>query len=153
MTGRKRAVGEGMMRVCGVELKGSEAILTLIDVVDAEISLVSCQTRKIKYGDSAEQQSARIFYDAICEFILDQQIEHIGIKQRAPKGPFAGGAVTFKMEALIQLNPHAVTQLFSGPTIAAATRRHDFQVPGQLNRYQADAYLTACCAAVTLNII
>lgn len=141
------------MRICGVELKGSEAIFALIDVVDAEISLIACPTRKIKFGDSAEQQSARLFYDAICGFIRDQHIEQIGIKQRAPKGPFAGGPVTFKMEALFQLNPHAVTQLFSGPTISAAMRRHDFQVPDQLNRYQADAYLTACCTAATLNII
>ncbi len=138
------------MRICGVELKGSEAIFAIIDVVGEEISIVPCQTRKIKYGDSAEQQSARLFYDAICGFFRDQHIEQIGIKQRAPKGPFAGGPVTFKMEALFQLNPHAVTQLFPGPAIAAATRKHDFQVPDQLNRYQADAYLTACCAAVTL---
>jgi hypothetical protein len=137
------------MRICGVELKGSEAILVLIDVVDEAISLVACQTRKIKYSESAEHQSARLFYDAICGFILDQHIEHISVKQRAQKGQFAGGPVTFKMEALFQLNPHAPTQLFSGPTIAAATRRHDFQIPEQLNRYQADAYLTACCAAVT----
>jgi hypothetical protein len=57
------------------------------------------------------------------------------------------------MEALFQLNPHATTQLFPGPTIAAATRSQDFQVPDQLKQYQADAYLTACCAAATLNII
>jgi len=139
------------MRICGVELKGSEAIFALIDVVNEEISLVACQTRKIKFGYSAEQQSARLFYDAICSFILEHNIEQIGIKQRAPKGPFAGGPVTFKMEALFQLNPHVATQLFPGPTIAAATRRHDFQVPGQLNQYQAEAYLTACCTAVTLN--
>ena len=138
------------MRICGVEFKGSDAIFALIDVVNEEIFPVACQTRKIKFGDSAEQQSARNFYEAICGFIRDQNIEHIGIKQRAPKGPFAGGPVTFKMEALFQLNPHAVTQLFSGPTIAAATRRHDFTVPDQLKQYQAEAYLTACCQAVTL---
>ena len=140
------------MRICGVEFKGSEAILALIDVVDEEISLVACHTQKIKFGDSAEQQSARVFYDAICGFIRDQNVEQVGMKQRAPKGPFAGGPVTFKMEALFQLNPHAVTRLYSGAAIAAATRCHDFQVPGQLNRYQVDAYLTACCAAVTLGV-
>ena len=139
------------MRICGVELKGSEAIFALIDVVNEEISLVACQTRKIKFGDTAEQRSTQKFYDAICGFILEHNVEQIGIKQRAPKGPFAGGPVTFKMEALFQLNPHAVTQLFPGPTIAAATRRHDFKVPNQLNQYQAEAYLTACCLAMTLN--
>ena len=138
------------MRICGVELKGSDAIFAIIDVEREEISIVACQTRKIKFGDSAEQQSSRIFYDAICGFIFDQRIEQIGIKQRVPKGPFAGGPVTFKMETLFQLNPHAATQLFSGPAIAAAARRHDFQVSDQLNRYQADAYLTVCCAAATL---
>ena len=139
------------MRLCGVELKGSEAIFAIIDVVGKEISFVPCQTRKIKYGDSAEQQSARLFYDAICGFILEHNVEQIGIKQRAPKGPFAGGPVTFKMEALFQLNPHAATQLFPGPTIAAATRRNDFIVPDLLKQYQAEAYLTACCLAMALN--
>lgn len=139
------------MRICGVELKGSEAILALVEVVNEEIFSVVCQTRKIKFGDSAAPQSARLFYDAICGFISDQNVEQIGIKQRAPKGPFAGGPVTFKMEVLFQLNPHAATQLFSGPTIAAATRRHDFKIPDQLNQYQAEAYLTACCLAMTMN--
>ena len=139
------------MRICGVELKGSEAILALVDVVNEEIFSVVCQTRKIKFGNSAAPQSARLFYDAMCGFICEHKIEQIGIKQRAPKGPFAGGPVTFKMEVLFQLNPHAATQLFSGPTIAAATRRHDFKIPDQLNQYQAEAYLTACCLAMTLN--
>jgi hypothetical protein len=44
------------------------------------------------------------------------------------------------MEALFQLNHHAVTRLYSGPAISVATRRHDFQVPGQLNRYQGDNF-------------
>jgi len=139
------------MRICGVELKGSEAIFALIDVVNENISSAACPTRKIKFGDTAEPQSARLFYDSICSFILEHNIEQIGIKQRAPKGPFAGGPVTFKMEALLQLNPHAATTLFAGPTIAAATRRHGFMVPDHLKQYQAEAYLTACCAAMTLN--
>lgn len=138
------------MRICGVELKGSDAIFALIDAIDGEITPVTCQTRKIKFGESTEQSSARHFYDAICGFIRDQSIEHIAIKQRAKKGLFAGGPVTFKMEGLFQLNPDATTHLFSGSAVAAAKRRNDFELPTDFNQYQEGAFLVACCAAVSL---
>lgn len=139
------------MRICGVDLKGSDAIFALIDVDGEDISPINSQTRKIRFGESSEQESARHFFDAISGFIRDHQIDHVAIRQRAKKGPFAGGPVTFKMEGLFQLCPDAHTRLFSGPSIAAANRSHSFDVPNELNQYQLHAYLTACCAAVSIS--
>lgn len=135
------------MRICGVELKGNDAIFAIIDSDDGDISSVQCQTRKIRYGDTANHEAARHFFDAISGLVRDHHVERIAIKQRNKKGPFAGGPVTFKMEGLFQLNSHAPTDLFSGPSIAAANRRHEFDIPEDLTQYQVDAYLTACCAA------
>src|SRR5690606_3066270 len=138
------------MKICGVELKGNDAIFAIVDVRDGEILFSDCPARKIKFGESVEQASARNFYGAICGFIRDQRIDAVAIKQRATKGPFAGGPVTFQMEASFQLNPDAAAFLFSGAAIAAAHRRHNFPVPSQLSQYQVEAYLTACCAAKAL---
>lgn len=135
------------MRICGIELKGSDAVFAIIDSDNGNISSVQCQTRKIRYGDSASYEAARHFFDAISGFVRDHHIDRLAIKQRNKKGPFTGGPVTFKMEGLFQLIPHAPTDLYSGPAIAAVNGRYKFEVPDELMGYQIDAYLTACCAA------
>jgi|GEM_PF-3903265 len=55
-----------------VVMNGSPRILE-------DISFVACQIQKIKFGDTSEQQSARLFYDAICGFIIEHNVEQIGI--------------------------------------------------------------------------
>jgi len=93
-----------MSRICGIELKSSEAILMVLKCEYDGIEYVDIVPRKIKLGDDESSESVNSFYDSVVDFIKDNQIDIIVIKKRAKKGKMAGGAVSFKMEALIQLN-------------------------------------------------
>ena len=64
-------------------------------------------------NNDENQDDVRIFCNELLHFLIQHNIQKIVIKKRAKKGNFAGGAVTFKMEALIQLNPHCLVELVS----------------------------------------
>jgi hypothetical protein len=76
-------------------------------------------------------------------FVRNNHINTIVLKKRAKKGQMAGGAVSFKLEALIQLNGIAEVVFVSGQGIAAANKRNPFVIPDELRRYQEDAFLAA----------
>lgn len=68
-------------------------------------------------------------------FFLEQnEIEKILIKKRAKKGNFAGGAVTFKMEGLIQLNPICNVELISPQAISSFEKKNDLEFPSSLKK-------------------
>lgn len=134
-----------MVRICGVELRSSEAVVVVADLNDGNISHVDLKTRKISLGDDEKTDSIKSFYKSFCNFIRDNHIEVVAIKKRAKKGTRAGGAVSFKLESLIQLCEQAEVELLSPQLIAAANKREKFIVPKALHAYQEQAFLTACC--------
>lgn len=131
------------MKICGVELSGSDAIFAIVD----EGSWQECNTKKITFGDSLEKRSARFFYEAVNAFARDQHIDLFAIKQRQDSGRFAGGGITFKMEAIFQLCPDADTIVVHSNTIARDQKKNDWLRPDGMNKYQEVAYFTAKCAS------
>lgn len=132
------------MRICGVELKGSDAIFAII-----ENGLLSpCNTKKITFNDSSLQSSSRFFYESINAFARDHHIDIFAIKQRLDSGQFSAGGITFKMEALIQLCPDAETKIIHSKTILKEQKKHDWQPPDGLYKYQENSYFTAMCSAL-----
>jgi hypothetical protein len=63
------------------------------------------------------------------------------------KGQFAGGPISFKLEALIQLNGTIDVKLLSSQAIAAADKKEAIELPENILRYQIDAYKAAVCWA------
>ena len=90
------------MKVCGIELKGSNAIFTCLEGDGVDHHFIAENTRKIGLDDSKVQQDIKDFSSAINSFFEEMKFDRIAIKARAEKGRFAGGAVSFKMEGLIQ---------------------------------------------------
>ena len=135
------------MRVCGIEIKGNEAVLALVEAQANELHLVPSPTKRIPLNDDESQESVKLFFDTIGAFFRNNHVQIAAIKKRNKKGEFAGGGVTFKIEGLIQLILDCEVQILSAQTIAASNRKLGFEIPDALNKYQEDAYLTACCAA------
>jgi hypothetical protein len=97
----------------------------------------------MRVADDENAADVQSFYDAFRNFLRDNHIEQIAIKKRAKRGQMAGGAVTFKLEGLIQLNGTVPVNFISGQAIAAYQKRHALNIPADLNRYQEQAYLAA----------
>ena len=91
------------MKVCGVELKGNDAIVSLMSLEDGLYNLLECRVKKISIADATDKELLQKFQFDFAKLMADYQIDHVVIKERMTRGKFAGGAVSFKLEATLQL--------------------------------------------------
>ena len=131
------------MTICGIEIKGSEAIIA---VAAPDLTHVTMATKKIALEDDDEAANVKAFASQVAAFVRDNGITRIAIKKRSKKGEFAGGPTTFKIEGIIQLLDDCEVQLLSPQTLNAQFKKHAFELPASLNKYQHDAYKAACAA-------
>lgn len=134
------------MQVCGVEIKGSEAIFAIADLQDGQFVHVPADTKRIALAGDDDAANVRSFADLVAGFMRDSNISSIAVKKRGKKGDFAGGPTTFKIEGVLQLLKECRVELISAQTIAAQERRHSFPAPSSLNKYQSEAFRAACAA-------
>lgn len=134
------------MKICGVDIKGSEAILAVAHLAKGQLSHIATDTKKIALADDDESANVKSFFELVAGFIRDNDIKHIAIKKRGKKGEYAGGPTTFKIEGIIQMLSNCDVKLVSPQTIGAQAKKHAFVMPVTLKKYQHDAYGTACTA-------
>ena len=129
------------MNICGIELKANNVIL----VVLKNNEYIDIKIKKLILEDDEKQEEIRKFCNEFLDFLEKNKIEKVFIKKRAKKGTFSGGAVTFKLEGLIQLNPLCSVDLISTQTIGSFEKKNQIEFPKELKKYQEQAYLTALC--------
>ena len=129
------------MNICGIELKANNVIL----VVLKNNEYIDIKIKKIVLEDDEKQEDIRKFCNEFLDFLQKNEIEKVFIKKRAKKGTFSGGAVTFKLEGLIQLNPFCSVDLISSQSISTFEKKNEIEFPKELKKYQEQAYLTALC--------
>lgn len=130
------------MKICGIELKSNNVALVVLD----DNEYVDLKIKKLIIVDDEKQEDIRQFCNDFLLFLEQNQIEKVVIKKRAKKGNFAGGAVTFKIEGLIQLNPMCEVELISPQAISSYEKKNIVEFPSSLKKYQEQAYLTALCS-------
>ena len=129
------------MSICGIELKANNVIL----VVLKNNKYIETKIKKLIIEDDEKQEDIRIFCNEFLDFLQKNEIEKVFIKKRAKKGAFSGGAVTFKLEGLIQLNPFCSVDLVSAQSVSTFEKKNQIEFPKELKKYQEQAYLTALC--------
>lgn len=134
------------MKVCGVELKGNDAVICLMVLDKGLYTLLECRAKKLSIADATDPEQLKKFQFVFQKLMADYQIEHVAIKERLTRGKFAGGAVSFKLEATIQLIDSIDTTLLSSSQIKATLKRNtaasSFKETG-LKQFQEQAFLTA----------
>ena len=132
------------MRTCGIEIKGSEAIICLMTKNHGLFELPDCRQNRFALSKDAEQAQMRHFQFTFAKFIEDYQVSQLVIKERPQKGKFAGGAVGFKIEAALQLIPGCNCNIISATEIKEQIKRNpilvDFKDTG-LKVFQETAFL------------
>lgn len=134
------------MKVCGVELKGNEAIICLVNKSDGMIDLPDCRVAKFDITEPSKTESIRDFQFKFKKLMQDYQIEAVVIKERVMKGKFAGGAVGFKLEAAIQLIDDIEVEVLTAADQKASLKRAPEMVRVKeigLKGYQQEAYEAA----------
>ncbi|NWB93357.1 DUF3010 family protein [Pseudomonas agarici] len=134
------------MTICGIEIKGSEAIFALATLQNGSPEHIAVATKKIALDDDDPAGNVKAFADQIKAFVQAHGIQRIAIKKRGKKGEFAGGPTTFKIEGILQLLDNCEVTLLSPQTLNAQHKKFDFALPATLNKYQHEAYKAACAA-------
>ncbi|RMR28735.1 hypothetical protein ALP36_01398 [Pseudomonas syringae pv. coriandricola] len=132
------------MIICGVEIKGSEAIFALATRQGGDIGHLPLVTKKLALEDDDEAANVKVFASQLAGFVRENGVSHVVIKKRSKKGEFAGGPTTFKIETIFQLMSDCEVLLISPQTINAQNKKHNFALPDTLNKYQHEAYKAAC---------
>lgn len=136
------------MKLCGVELKANNAIFSVFEKNDDDIVIyIDLKIKKITLEDDESQEAVKKFSKEINDFLQENKIEKLYVKKRAKKGNFAGGAVTFKMETVLQLNSICDVDLVSSQTISSFEKRNMIEFPQTLKKYQEGSYLTLLSVA------
>lgn len=133
------------MRVCGIELKGGEAILCLLSLDDGIFNVAECRQRLYTVSPSDSTDSIRKFHFSFSKLMHDYKIDQVVIIERHQKGKLAGSATSFKLEAAIQLIEQPVT-LITTATIKEQLKLNPLQVEAEdlgLKKFQITAFKAA----------
>ena len=133
------------MKVCGVELKGNDAVICLMIFEKGLYTLLECRVKKISISDATNQQQLQKFQFDFTKLMADYQVDHVVIKERMTRGKFAGGSVSFKLEASIQLIEYLNVTLLSSAKIKETLKNShtsmNFNDTG-LKQFQEQAFMT-----------
>ena len=115
------------MKVCGVDLKGNEANVCLLSLIDGLFHVPDCRTRRLTLADSSAK-GLKSFQSTFAKLVADYKIDAVIIRQRQSKGKFAGGAIGFKLEAAIELIEGLDVIVYSPTDIKESLRRNPIAV-------------------------
>ena len=130
------------MKICGVELKGGEAIICLLTYEGETFNVPACRKVSFSISQSATTDSIREFHFAFQKLMTDYKVDEVVIIEREQKGKLAGSATSFKLEAAIQLCDLPVS-LISPVIIKEQLKRNPPQVDFdslELKRVQLNAF-------------
>lgn len=116
------------MLVCGVEIKGTEAVLCLLAFHDGLVSIPDCRSRKIDFSKQNRASDLKYFQSTFLKLMQDYKVDLVVVKERPLKGKFAGGALGFKMEAAIQLIEGVDVELMSSSKLKESLKRNPISV-------------------------
>lgn len=139
------------MIICGVELTGSDAVVCLLNMDRSQFNLPDCKVRKLSLPKNHSREDLLKFQSAFAELMAEYDVGGVAIKERMQKGKFAGGAISFKMEAAIQLIDNGELSVSLVPpaqiksTLASNPLPVDFAETG-LKAFQEAAFITAYVA-------
>ncbi len=134
------------MKVCGVEIKGSEANLCLLTLDKGVFHIPECRARKLVFSKQGDAEELRKFQFAFAKLMEDYKIDTVAIKERPAKGKFAGSAAGFKMEAAIELIEALNVHILTATDMKASLKRNPIHIPFAetgLKVFQETAFATA----------
>jgi len=134
------------MRVCGVELIGNEAVIAIMQHKGGLYDVPPVRATKLTLTDPINAQPLKKFQFDFAQLMKDYQVDKVIIRQRALKGKFAGGTLTFKIEAALQLI-HDLDVLVISPEYVKEGLKNAQNTPTAvelgLKKFQEQAMLTA----------
>ena len=130
------------MIVCGIQIAGSEAIFTILKKRNVDIQDITSNFRKLKLANDENCNEVRSFSKTIKSHFDNVNPKRIGIIKRNKSGPFSGGAISFKIEGLIQIYEKNNVELISPHTLRKFQKEKSPVITPQC-KYQEDSCILA----------
>ena len=130
------------MIVCGIQISGSKAIFTILKKRNGDIQDITGNFRKLKLANDENCNEVRSFSNTIKSHFDNVNPKRIGIIRRNKSGPFSGGAISFKIEGLIQIYEKNNVELISLPTLKKFQKEKSPVITPQC-KYQEDSCILA----------
>ncbi len=131
------------MRVCGCEISAQEVRLAVVDLDDeGKVEMLRPKTTRIELEDDTSEADLRSFMAKLDEFARENEVGTFAIKTRAKKGRMAGGAVSFKIETLIQLTEECHTRFVNPVALSNFAKKEVKEYPEKLPVYLKNAFLS-----------
>ena len=135
------------MRICGCEISAQEVRLAVVELNDEQnVELFRIKKTRIELQDDMSEENLRSFLAALQKFSQENTIDTFVIKTRAKKGRMAGGAVSFKIETLIQLVEGCNTRFVSPIALSNFAKKELVGYPEKLPVYLKNAFLSGAYA-------
>jgi hypothetical protein len=137
---------EMVMVICGVELSGNDAIISLLKVEEDIFHLPDCRVRRVTCQNPDRADDLRYFQKTFAKLIEDYQIDNVVIRARLKKGKFAGGADGFKLEAALQLMSNVNVTLLSATEQKENLKKYPLPITFAetgLKKFQEPAFMAA----------
>ena len=133
------------MRICGVELKGNDAIICIMSRENGLYDIPQTRVQKISLVEAGDAEAVQHFQFTFAKLMEDYNVDKVVIRGRALKGKFSGGPIGFKLEACIQLIKELQVEIIAGSFVKKTLVRSqidiDFRDTG-LKQYQEPAFDT-----------
>ena len=130
------------MIVCGIQIAGSKAIFTILKKRNSDIQDITGNFKKLQLKNDGNCSEVRSFSKTIKSLFDNLNPKRIGIIKRNKSGPFSGGAVSFKIEGLIQIYEKNNIELISPPTLKKFQKEKSPIITTQC-KYQENSCLLA----------
>ena len=135
------------MRICGCEISAQEVRLAVVELnCERNVQLLGIKTTRLELKDDTSESDLRSFLAALHEFSQENKVGTFMIKTRAKKGRMAGGAVSFKIETLIQLVEGCNTRFVSPVALSNFAKKELEEYPEKLPVYLKNAFLSGAYA-------
>ncbi|MGV6857967.1 MAG: DUF3010 family protein [bacterium] len=137
------------MIICGVDLKGKDANLCLLTLDEGAYTIPDIRTVKLPVRDHNDTGDVRYFQKSFEKLMEDYKVRDIVIAQRLPVGKLQDGAISFKLEGVIQCIDSLRVDILP-PTDIKEQLKHtplpiDFRDTG-LKPFQKQAFIAAFVA-------
>ncbi|MFT6387138.1 MAG: hypothetical protein ACJAUP_000508 [Cellvibrionaceae bacterium] len=116
------------MIICGVDLTANDAVICIVKLDAQLFSIIDCRVRKLSLSKKYMREDFVQFQSLFAQLMKDYQVDKVVIKERMPKGKFAGGAVSFKLESAIQLIKDLDVTLITPAQIKATLADNPFPI-------------------------
>lgn len=135
------------MRVCGCEISAQEVRLAVVHLNEqGKLEFLRLQATRLELADDTSEADLRLFLAALHDFARENEVDTFAIKTRAKKGRMAGGAVSFKIETLIQLVEGCHTRFVNPVALSNFAKKELEGYPDKMPVYLKNAFLSGAYA-------